>query len=243
MSSTLTRLESPPASQANLVLSTLSRNRRIIATTLRGLGSGVIRRRAEFRHHVVRDVWTVAKRFGADSVENIEFREIPFLWEARVEGYLEDQQRLVIAALTGGLGAHTFFEIGTNRGRTTWTVARNNPELEVFTLEVGPDESSQQTRFALGADDLWCFRDDTCGEAFRNTPEAERITQLWGDSGQFDFSPYENKMETRWTSSTSTALTPTTTSRATRRMRCGCSARRAPSHGTTTRPEPASTST
>jgi hypothetical protein len=95
---------------------TFSRNRRILLSTLGGVTRGLVRRRAELRHHVVRDFWTIAKRFGAESVENIEFREIPFLYSAVVEGYIDDQQRSVIAALVRGLDCHTFFEIGTRRG-------------------------------------------------------------------------------------------------------------------------------
>lgn len=178
-----------------MLSSTLTRNRRIMLITLRGLRRGMTRRRAEFRHHVVRDVWTVAKRFGAESVQNIEFREIPCLWEARVEGYLEDQQRLLLAALARGLGCRTFFEIGTNRGRTTWTMARNNPELQSFTLDVPQGAASEATAFELGSDDRWCFRDDSCGEAFCGASEAERITQLWGDSATFDFSPYYGRID------------------------------------------------
>lgn len=96
---------------------TIVRNRPILAATAKGFARGALRRRAEFRHHVMREAWTVAKRFAADSVENIEFREIPCLGDAVVEGYLEDQQRLVLAALVRGLGCRTCFAIGTNPSR------------------------------------------------------------------------------------------------------------------------------
>jgi predicted O-methyltransferase YrrM len=144
---------------------------------------------------VLREAWTVAKRFAADDVENIEFREIPFLMDAIVEGYLEDPQRMLLAALVRGLGCRTCFEIGTNRGRTAWTIVHNNPDLRLYTLDVGPDQPKTETRFELGVDDAYCFRDESCGEAFRATPEAARITQLWGDSATFDFSPYRGKMD------------------------------------------------
>jgi hypothetical protein len=175
---------------------TFSRNRRILWMTARGVAGGLIGRRTEFRHHVVRDAWTVAKRFGAVGVRNIEFREIPFLYDAVVEGYIDDPQRAVLAALVGGLGYESFFEIGTSLGRTTWTVARHNPELQIHTLDVAPGEEPDQTAFALGADDRTYFRPShACGEAFRDTPESARITQLWGDSATFDFAPYAGKMD------------------------------------------------
>jgi predicted O-methyltransferase YrrM len=175
---------------------TLSRNRRILASTLRGFTLGLVNRPREFRQHVVRDTWTVVKRFGAERVQNIEFREIPFLYDAIVDAYIDDRQRAIIAALARGLGAQTFFEIGTNLGRTTWTVARHNPDVTVYTLDVDPADQPEQTQLKLGADDRAYFRPaDACGIAFRDSAEAERITQLWGDSATFDYTPYEGRMD------------------------------------------------
>ena len=177
-------------------MSSLSRNRRILLGTLRGFASGLVRRRGEFRRHVVRDAWTVAKRFGATGVRNVESRQVPFLYGSIVEGYIDDPQRAIIAALVKGLGARTFFEIGTSLGRTTWTVARHNPDLEIYTLDVPLDEEADETAFELADDDRTYFRPaHACGEAFRDTPESARITQLWGDSASFDFSPYAGRID------------------------------------------------
>lgn len=174
----------------------LQRNGRIFASTVGGFVRGMASRRQEFRQHVVRDAWTTAKRFGATAVENIETRDIPFLYDQVVESYIDDPQRAVVAALIRGLGSTTFFEIGTNRGRTTWTVARHNPDLRIYTLDLEPGSPSGATAFKLGADDRTYLRpENLCGDAFRDTPEAERIEQLWGDSATFDFTPYEGQID------------------------------------------------
>ena len=176
--------------------STFSRNRRILLSTARGVASGIVRRPAEFRHHVVRDAWTIAKRFGARGVQNIEFREIPVLYGAVVEGYIDDPQRTIIAALVRALGAQTFFEIGTSLGRTTWTVAHHNPGVRIWTLDVPPTEALDQTALELGADDRTYFRPvESCGEAFRGTGESEQITQLWSDSATFDYRPFAGQVD------------------------------------------------
>jgi predicted O-methyltransferase YrrM len=181
---------------ATVPTSTFSRNRRIILATARGLARGLVRRPSEFRRHVIRDTWTIAKRFGASGIQNIEFRDIPFLYGARVEGYVDDHQRAIIAALVSELGARTFFEIGTSLGRQAWTVAHHAPGVQLWTLDVPPSDAAENTALELGPDDRTYFRPvDRCGEAFRGTDESERITQLWGDSATFDYSPYAGQMD------------------------------------------------
>lgn len=173
----------------------IRRNRQIIPASFVGLGRGLFQRPAEFRHHVARDAWTIVKRFGATQVQNIELREIPSLEGVTAEGFIDDYQRLVVAALVKALGSRSFFEIGTNRGRTAWTVARTNPDVQLYTLDAPPGLDRAETRFALAEDDRLAFRDESCGEAFRGTPEANRITQLWGDSAVFDYSSYQSSID------------------------------------------------
>jgi predicted O-methyltransferase YrrM len=171
------------------------RNRRILLPTLRGVIRAGVARPGELRRHVVPELWAVAKRFGAGSVIDVDFGEIPCLWDAVVDGYLQDQHRLILAALARGLRSRTFFEIGTNRGRTTWTVAHNNPELELYTLDVPPGATPDRTALELSPEDAYFFRDESLGEAFQGTPEAERITQLFGDSAMFDYSRFEESID------------------------------------------------
>jgi len=64
----------------------------------------------------------------------------------------------------------------TYLGATTWTVAHNQRRARVYTLDP-PGLRVDRGRY------------------FRGTPEAERITQLLGDSASFDFSPYRGRMD------------------------------------------------
>lgn len=171
-------------------------NRQIAVRALTGAMRSAIRSPAELRYHVIRDSWSIVKRFGAAAIDNVEVREIPCVQDAVVEGYIDDPNRSVLAALCRGIQARSFFEIGTNRGRTAWTVARNNPDLSVYTLDLPGPESVESARLDLNPSDLDLFVEDwDRGEAFAETPEAARITQLWGDSARFDFSPYEGLMD------------------------------------------------
>jgi predicted O-methyltransferase YrrM len=176
--------------------SALGRNRRILVSTVAGVARGAVERRAEFRYQFMREIWTASKRFGANGIQSVDLADIPGLWPAVVLGYVDDPQRSLIAALAAELRCETFFEIGTSLGRTTWTVAHHNPQLQVLTLDMPLDQEVDATTFELAPDDKTYFRPShACGEAFRDTPEAGSITQLWGDSATFDFSPYAGKID------------------------------------------------
>jgi hypothetical protein len=177
-------------------MSAPDRNRQILPRALAGAARAAVRRPRELRYHVIRDVWSVTKRFGATSIENIDRSEISGLQDAVIEGYIDDPNRAVLAAVCQAVGARTFFEIGTNRGRTAWTVARNNPELAVHTLDLPSREALADVQLDLNESDRAFFsRDWDRGSAYAGTPEAERIETLLGDSATFDYSPYEGKMD------------------------------------------------
>jgi len=80
------------------------------------------------------------------------------------------------------LKPQAIFEIGTFTGKTTRILALNAPaNSNIFTLDLSLDQVNHDT-----------------GEAFRNTAESKRITQLYGDSQTFDFSPWYNKCDFVW---------------------------------------------
>jgi predicted O-methyltransferase YrrM len=171
-------------------------NRQIAWRVLSGAARSSLTHRDELRYHVARDGWSTLKRFGATGIDDVEIREIPSVQDATVEGFIDDPNRTVLAALCRGVKARTFFEIGTNRGRTAWTVARNNPEIQVHTLDLPDRDSVDAVALDLNEDDRDFFVEDwDRGEAFAETPEAARIEQLWGDSARFDYSPYEGKID------------------------------------------------
>lgn len=93
-------------------------------------------------------------------------------------------------------GNSTLFEIGTFDGRTTMNLALNAPvSCSIVTLDL-PKATS--TRFDLAKGERHMVEKDASGDWFRQGPylnpvERDRIQQVFGDSAQFDFSPYESK--------------------------------------------------
>lgn len=92
----------------------------------------------------------------------------------------------------------TIFEFGTFNGNTTLQMAMNSPRsCEIYTLDIPPveaaalnlDEIDQRVAQKTGA---FQFQ---VGHYFKGTKFESKITQLWGDSAAFDFSPYYGQME------------------------------------------------
>lgn len=88
------------------------------------------------------------------------------------------------------------FEFGTLQGRTTLNLALNLPETSrIFTLNLRVED---QERF-----DGWHKQDELLvkenrgkiGHLFRGTEVEDKITQLWGDSLEFDLTPYKGTMD------------------------------------------------
>jgi predicted O-methyltransferase YrrM len=82
---------------------------------------------------------------------------------------------LTIAAICRQRRPRRIFEIGTFTGATSLLIAMNiGADDQLFTLDLPPTDT-------LGY---------TAGAVFAATPYARKITQLYGDSTQFDFSPW-----------------------------------------------------
>jgi predicted O-methyltransferase YrrM len=94
----------------------------------------------------------------------------------------------------------SIFEIGTFNGRTTMNMALNAPDnCKVFTLDL-PREELSDTRYRISARYRKLVEKEISGELFLNKseeefPEKKKITQLLGDSGKCDFSPYYNSID------------------------------------------------
>ena len=90
-----------------------------------------------------------------------------------------ETELLALAAITSRLHPRAVFEFGTADGRTTRNLAANvEPSGHVYTLNIPVEQDGTHTHNV------------PVGQRFAGTPEADRITQLWGDSRVFGFEPY-----------------------------------------------------
>ena len=173
------------------VLPRVAENGRLALALVAPLVRTLVANRPGSRFRLLGHLWIEAQRFAAPHVRNVDLADL-HVDDVLVEGDVTRHCRLVLAAICRLLECRTAFEIGTYLGQTTWVLAHNNPTMRICTLDLPSLDAARQTR---GLTDPEYFVRWDRGQRFRGTPEAARITQLFGDSARFDFSPYRGKMD------------------------------------------------
>lgn len=103
---------------------------------------------------------------------------------------LDPTEQYVLAALARLRQPARIFEMGTYDGATTLLLARNAPNASIYTLDLAP-ESAVKASVAHEAENAAAG----AGMRFAGGPESARITQLYGDSRAFDFSPWAGTID------------------------------------------------
>jgi predicted O-methyltransferase YrrM len=99
---------------------------------------------------------------------------------------------IFLASLASSLGATTAFEIGTFKGVTTWTIARNVAnDATVHTLDLPYDEAASLQLSELDE----ANRREPPERLFEHLTTAAKVEQHWGDSATFDFSPFRKSCD------------------------------------------------
>jgi predicted O-methyltransferase YrrM len=174
-------------------------NRHILPTLLRGLIRNSLKDPRGFRHRLIKGIFVELKRFSSPNIRNIEASEIVGIDKAIVSGGVTREavgpqyDALLLAALCQVLACKTVFEIGTYHGETAWLLARNKPDARIYTLDLPDIAAASRVKLELTDQDY--FRSWNRGVRFNGTPEQDRITQLYGDSAKFDFSPYRGSID------------------------------------------------
>ncbi len=118
--------------------------------------------------------------------------EIRFFAGYRVEGGISDMETWILCNLAKR--AKHIFEIGTCTGKTTFLMAANSPaDARVTTITLKPEQAEVYKAQAGDADDaqVSAINESQFTEfVYSNTPEEKKIIQLYGDSKEFDETPY-----------------------------------------------------
>lgn len=87
------------------------------------------------------------------------------------------------------------FEIGTFDGRTTLNIAANVPHSSsIYTLDL-PKELVDRTALAIDPKDPQYIKKGESGSRISGKEIESKVVQLFGDSANFDFGPYENDVD------------------------------------------------
>ena len=108
-------------------------------------------------------------------------------------GEILPEEVVAICKLARSVQPKRIFEFGTFRGGTTLRLAANT-EAEIFTFDLPPQGHPDFSDQRMDDPDLDVYP-ETPGVRFLNTPYAQRIHQIYGDSQAFDFSTYFGTMD------------------------------------------------
>jgi predicted O-methyltransferase YrrM len=121
--------------------------------------------------------------------------DIKILEARSTNGNVSVFEVFALNVIAAAMAPKSIFEIGTFDGRTTLNLAANCPaDSKIVTLDL-PAAKLGQTRFELEDYDKSYVIKPASGQRFHGKPEAEKITQIFGDSGTFDFAPYHNSFD------------------------------------------------
>ncbi len=112
-----------------------------------------------------------------------------------IDGNISLAEITVMSKLVKRHNPNRLFEIGTFDGRTTLNLAANaSAEAEVYTLDLPKDKLSV-TDLPLETGEEKYVDQEVSGLRFLGTDCEQKITQLYGDSATFDFSPFFNTVD------------------------------------------------
>jgi hypothetical protein len=136
-----------------------------------------------------KNVWEL---LGADEVPVVLYGEAAKEWFRPMASFTADLVSMCM--LCQILKPKTILEIGTFRGAGTLHWAGNAPDAQVYTLDLPPattpilDLTEVDRVYVDG-------HAQTKKMFFEGRPEASRIQGLYGDSANFDFSPFQGKID------------------------------------------------
>lgn len=123
--------------------------------------------------------------------------EIRSISTFRVVGGISDFETWLLCNLARD--ARRVFELGTCTGKTTYLLAANTPpNCEIITITLKPDDLPAYKACAGDDGDAKAsaeFESQFVKFYYSGTPEESKITQLFGDSKDFDEAPYEGNFD------------------------------------------------
>lgn len=134
---------------------------------------------------------------AANNIQDIQLGNLKSggTWFWALSAYVTDIVSLCLICQI--IQPRVIFEIGTLTGYTTLHLALNSPDdAKVYTLDLPMDVKVTPQLKTTMVDDAHI--NSHLGQrryGFENTPVADKITCLFGDSATFDFAPFHNRVD------------------------------------------------
>ena len=148
---------------------------------------------AEHKH--AKQIRSASKILPTIKIEDATDSSEPQLIEVNHEdGNVSEQELQCIAKLIKYHQPKSIFEIGTFDGRTTLNMALNAPQAHIHTLDL-PKAEIHKTAFRIKKGDQTFIDKERSGTRFLGTLQADKITQIYADSGSYDYSELKGTVD------------------------------------------------
>lgn len=127
------------------------------------------------RNHKIREV------FVTQLFPKIVEVSVPVSVVHQESHHMNHVDMVYVCAIARANGASKIFEFGTYRGQTTCGLASVCPDAQVYTLNLPPEEDPRYAPYI--------------GKFIAESPNKNRIEQIYCDSTKFDISPYAGTMD------------------------------------------------
>ena len=112
-----------------------------------------------------------------------------------VDGNVTDRELVNICRIVRNVAPARIFEFGTFDGRTALNMAANaGKDAAVYTIDL-PRAAIETASKPIHRDEVRYADKAVSGARYRGTDAEDRIEQLYGDSGSFDFSAYYGSID------------------------------------------------
>ncbi len=128
-------------------------------------------------------------------LKNLEDSPVQVLEPIGRDGNVSAVELFIINLFIKAMNPVKIFEMGTFDGRTTLNMARNSADhARIWTIDL-PRERLDSTKLPIVPLDRQFIDKPSSGTCFAGREEEKKITQLYGDTATYDFSPFFSSMD------------------------------------------------
>ena len=151
--------------------------------------------KSHFQHKKQHQFPMILPLISIDEIVGMDTKSFKVIKEEFEDGNISSFELECICKIVKNLNPKRVFEIGTYNGRTTVNIASNtSAESHIYTLDLPKDEMSNTMLRIKSGEKKFIYK-SISGTYFIGTEYESKISQIYSDSAQFDYTELNNSMD------------------------------------------------